>query len=320
MKLSDFTGGSPSPDDAAKPRKLSDFGGAGAAAPGGGIWYNDAGQAIDSATGKPVASKDEGYTGSILPFRRDDAGLHLAVPEAIAAPVKGMVEGGIRASGEGEGARDPLRPLSPNTLGAVGALVGSPVAGMADRGMLGASTLEAGGRLAPKVATAPPPASGITQDRALLAKEARDTFKIQITAPQIGVSPAMKIGDSVIRKLPLSGARGEELRLQQSWNSAVAKTFGEDAKSITPTVMSRAKKRIGGEINRIENTNVVGVDGPLIDRLAEIEQSAHGSLTDQEFAVVKRQIEGVLRNVMPGDKLEGTTYGNLLHRNSPLDQ
>jgi hypothetical protein len=73
-------------------------------------------------SGAPAASA-ESYTGSLLPFRRDASGLHLAVPEAIAAPARGVYEGGKRAAGEA--GQDPLRPLSPDILSAVGLGIGT---------------------------------------------------------------------------------------------------------------------------------------------------------------------------------------------------
>lgn len=292
-----------------------------------GIWYNDAGQAIDKATGQPLKQPpDSGYTGTFLPLKRDATGLHLAVPEAVSSLASGAVQGGQRALGVGENGRMPLRPLSPEMLTAVAAGVGTPIAGMADRGMLGASTLQPGGALAPSmmsrgaVAREALPSSGISTDRALLAKEARDTFGIPVTAPQIGMSRTMQTADATLRRLPLSGAREHEMATRRAWNRALSKTFGENDAALTPQVMSRAKKRIGSGINDIENSHEVNFSPSFTDRLAQIENAARSGLTDQEYAVVRRQIDNVLRNVMPGDKLAGTTYGNLLHRNSPLAQ
>jgi hypothetical protein len=99
------------------------------------VYYNDAGQPF-TKSGKPVPQQkpDSGYTGSILPFRRDDAGLHLAVPEAVASPWRGAVTGGQRASGVGEAGQDPLRPFSQDrdTLGAAMLGIGTtPGSGLA---------------------------------------------------------------------------------------------------------------------------------------------------------------------------------------------
>ena len=65
------------------------------------------------------------FTGDVLPISRDVAGsYHPAVPEFIASPVRGAVSMGERALGMGEEGQNPLRPLTPDELGAV--MMGSP--------------------------------------------------------------------------------------------------------------------------------------------------------------------------------------------------
>lgn len=102
------------------------------------IFYNEVGQPF-TLSGKPVPlsppAPDQGYTGSILPLRRDEQGLHLAVPEAIASPVRGMVSGGKRAVGADESGKSPLRPLSPDELSA--AMAFSPASAAISRPLAG---------------------------------------------------------------------------------------------------------------------------------------------------------------------------------------
>jgi len=274
------------------------------------VYYNDAGQPF-TLSGKPppvsspASPSDGGYTGSFLPLRRDEAGLHPALPEVIASPLRGAITGGQRALGVGEVGQNPLRRLTDDELNAAMAM----------------SPLTPGISRAPTPGLRPPlPASGISPERALLAREARDAFGIPVTAPQIGMSPTGKMADAAIRGIPLSGARESEMATRQAFNRAVSKTFGEDATAITQTVMDQAKKRIGGEINRIENANQVAMDGQLLADLAAIERTARAGLTDEEYSVVKRQLDNVMTNVLPGGTIQGTTYGNLLSRKSPLDQ
>lgn len=267
------------------------------------VYYNDLGQPF-TRSGKPPAAPDTGYTGSVLPLRRDASGLHLAFPESIASTVRGMEEGGKRALGVGEAGQNPLRPLSPDELAATASV--------------GALPLRAGGAALP-VAKAGFPASGVSPERAALAKEALD-LGIPITAPQIGMSRTGKYADAAIRGLPLSGAREHELAQQQAFNRAVARTFGEDSATITPSEMAAAKQRLGGVINRIENGNQVKLDAQAFNKLAAIETVARAALSDEEFSVVKRQLDNVLAHLTPDDKLAGTTVGALLRKGGPLDR
>lgn len=70
----------------------------------------------------------ESYTGEILPFRRDDSGLHLAVPGIISGLFGGAQSMGQRALGVGEQGKQPLRPLTPTEIGTVMALSPATVA------------------------------------------------------------------------------------------------------------------------------------------------------------------------------------------------
>jgi hypothetical protein len=268
------------------------------------VYQNDAGQPF-TMSGRPPApaATDQGYTGTILPLSRDSSGLHLAVPEAIASPVRGMEEGGKRALGVGEGGQDPLRPLSSDELAAIAATGQLPF-------RAGAAVPAAAG----------PAASGISRERALLAKEATDTFGIPVTASQVGMSKTAQLAESAVKSLPMSGAREFEGSQRQAFNRAVSKTFGEDAPAITQSVMNTAKKRIGGEINRVENSAEVKLDDSFLQKLGEIETATQSSVTPAEFSVIEKQLAGVLHNVQPDGSIQGLTYGKLLGRDSPLDQ
>lgn len=135
MNLSDFTGTAPISEKADAPKRLSDFMGDEQSK---GVWYNDAGQAVDAATNKPIEQvAPSSYTGSVLPFRRDASGTHTAVPgmitslpemigEMIMSPIRGAVEGGKRASGVSEAGQNPLRPPSGDIMAAT-ALAASPL-------------------------------------------------------------------------------------------------------------------------------------------------------------------------------------------------
>lgn len=161
--------------------------------------------------------------------------------------------------------------------------------------------------------------SNVSPEVAGLAKLARDQYGIQLTAPQLGMSPALSYTNSALKMIPGSGAGAENSAVQQQFNRAVARTFGEDAPKITPQVLSNAQSRIGGMLNRIENSANVNLGGNYLNDAARIEADAQNSLTEPEFNLVKRQLDNVFHNLQPGDTLSGTTYGTLIHKGSPLD-
>lgn len=167
--------------------------------------------------------------------------------------------------------------------------------------------------------TVPTAVHGITPERAALAKEAIDKYGIPITAPQIGMAPIGKFAQSVTRHIPLSGVEEHELQVRQAWNRAVSRTFGANADAITPTVMKDAKTRLGGGINAIENSNSVTFTTPDITKLAALEMTAHSSMTKEEYGVISRLVDNVLRHVGPTGQLEGTTVGDLFRKGGALD-
>ena len=162
-------------------------------------------------------------------------------------------------------------------------------------------------------------AATISPEVAQLAALARDRYGIQLKAPQLGMSSTLAYTNNALKMLPGSGAGAENAAVQSQFNRAVAQTFGENATKITPDVLSRAQARIGAVMDHVENGTPITFDNDFVDDISRIESNARVSLPDSEFGVVRRQLDNVLRNLQTGDTITGTTYGNLIHRGSPLD-
>jgi hypothetical protein len=128
----------------------------------------------------------------------------------------------------------------------------------------------------------------------------------------------IKSADSALQSVPLSGLQGAAEVQQTALNRAVAQTFGEDADKITPSVLNAACRRIGGVMQDVENRNNIQFDPQLGQDLSGILQNARNSLTEQEFGVVGRPINNLLSTVQGGE-ISGQSYGNLIHKGSPLD-
>jgi hypothetical protein len=84
-------------------------------------------------------------------------------------------------------------------------------------------------------------------------------------------------------------------------------------------MLSTARAQIGATLNQIESSNAVSLDGPFLSQVAAIEKNARLSLTDPEYNVVSRQLDNILTNLQQDDTITGQTYGNLIHKGSPLD-
>lgn len=154
---------------------------------------------------------------------------------------------------------------------------------------------------------------------AQLAQLGRDTYDIPISAGQISGNRLIRLADSGLKSIPFSGHANLDHEIQGAVNSAVSRTFGEDAPKLTPQVMQAARTRIGGVLQDVESRNTVQFDNQTMHDLAGVESSARAALTDPEYDVIRRQLDGVMQNVQPSGGLAGTTYGNLMHKGSPLD-
>lgn len=232
------------------------------------------------------------------------AGPSSLLPQIASRGTAGAVQGAEAALINSGGSNDPLGKQAlggAEVGGAFGAV--APIAGRVVNALSGATS------------NLPPEIAGIAQ-------LARDRYGIQFTAPQLGMSKPLAYANNALKMVPGSGAGAEDAMVQGQFNRALSQTFGEDANKITPQVLSNARTRIGGELNRIEGPNnspLVNFDQHMVDRLADIEARASQSLVAPEMAVIKKQLDGVMNNIQPGDTLGGTTYGNLIHKGSPLD-
>jgi hypothetical protein len=155
-------------------------------------------------------------------------------------------------------------------------------------------------------------------ETAALAQEAQNRG-IPITLGQLSDSGVVHVADSVSKRVPFSGSASQTAAQQTAFNRAIGGTIGQTADKITPQVMSAAKAQIGATMSQIENSNAVSLDAPFLNDVAAIEKNAQSSLTDPEFKVVSRQLDNVMANLQPGDTITGQTYGNLIHKGSPLD-
>ena len=154
---------------------------------------------------------------------------------------------------------------------------------------------------------------------AQLAQLGRDTYDIPIRPGQISGNRIVRTADSVLKSIPFSGHSGLDEDAQQAVNSAVARTFGENVSKITPDIVNQARTRIGGVLQDVESRNAVNFDQPLVNDLAGIESNARSSLTDPEYGVIQRQLDGVMTNLRATGDITGQTYGNLIHKGAPLD-
>jgi hypothetical protein len=231
--------------------------------------------------GPKPTNKAEEYARRIGEFV--GPGAALAPAKLIAPVVTAGVTGGIGS----QAAQDafPDNPWAPVVGGLLGGIAPSAVSA---------------------VRSARVPTGGMTQETARLAQDMIDEG-IDLFPGQVGTKPAKIVYDAV-SKVPFTGNANRARQLRQ-FNSAVARTFGEQADAITPQVMSRARERIGGMFNNVFERNNIFADQKLLDDLADVQLRATTNLTDAQANDVGKAIASIMTETNKGGGvLNGRKY------------
>lgn len=296
-KPSQVAGGNLPAFDPARPSQLAPTDASGA---GERVYLNDAGQPFTMSGRPPPSPSDRDTTGSILPFSGNamTSGLHLAFPEAIASPLRGMEEGGERAMGVGEAGQNPLRPLSPDTLAAVGAVSGTPLGG---RDLLGATGMSSAERAAAKSARA----------GAVAENQARSAISRQFAKGTEGGAPT---ASDVIGEMNKARAQGQPLTLSDVNNTELGALSGATyrqggaARSLIKSFMTQRQAEAGERVKGLINRNLS--DQSLRDTSEKLiaDRSAHAKpLWDEaarggSVAPLERQFETAFNEAGAGER------------------
>ncbi len=271
---------------------------------------------------QPEAEVPQGrHRGTILPIEGDvsTGDWNFAVPEMIAAPVRGMISMGERAMGKMP-AGGPLAPLEGEQLSTLAALAGSPMGGMADRGMMAAAAPSAAAAPLSRLSDMVPPRPVRAPTEAPIAPLAREVFGQERVGSPGG---------------------------QQAMNRAALKTMGEDASHGTQDVMARGKARIGAGLDRIEKGHDAIFDPTFREDWNELGRDAEGGLaTEGQIRVVKKVWRDVMvdpvktaerkeaakaakptsgtKKAPPKDvlrsRMTGEQFANLMHEKGPISK
>jgi hypothetical protein len=270
------------------------------------------GQDQQFQTDHPIISTGSQIAGGIGAL----GGLASAVPAA----------GSVLGLSGSLGARTLAGGLSGAALGGADAAVrseGDPEAiatGAATGGLLGAVAPAAGaviGGVANKLV-----GGAVPQRVAQLAQLARDKYGINVGPGQLSTNPTIKFLDSVVNRLPMSGGTAAKEAQQTAFNSAVANSFGETAKEITPEVIDAAKGRIGNVFDSVaERTPAIKADGQFQDDILNTFKEADQTLQSSEIEPLRKMMLGIVQKYKEGgNAIDGETYQALTRKGAPLDR
>lgn len=238
-----------------------------------------------------------------------------SIPQAAkyAAPlVEALRTGGMSTGGVGG-----IPGLAARATG--GAVTGGISAGMVDPESAGTGAIVSG--VLP-VAALGAGKAGQAIGRAL--RPSADTVAVAQTAQKYGIpvglgdvaeNKGIQAARSILRDAPISGGMAQTARegQQEAFNRAVGQTFGENQPKLTLSVLDQAKKRLGGEFDRIWNNNTLMVDPDMMTSLQSVRAQAE-KLPRNEGGAVLREIDDLLSKMVPDANGNATIPGDVANK------
>lgn len=138
-------------------------------------------------------------------------------------------------------------------------------------------------------------------------------------AKQLGIDiPADRIADSKplnavaagLNYVPFSGRAATEQNMQNQLNRALSATFGQNSANVT-AALRKAQGDLGGEFDRVLQSNTVRVDQPFLDALAQAESRANSELGSDGARVIKNQIDEIMNKVDANGEIDGQAAYNI---------
>jgi hypothetical protein len=225
----------------------------------------------------------------------------------------GLALKGLGAVGAGEALLNPQTYKAAAGLGAVqGALqptlpeenkaFNTAAGGVA--GMLGLGAVNTLGRVAQPV----------KDTLSKIGKESVDILKkagVPLDAAQTTGSALLGRVKAALNDNPLTAGAENLFTSNQklAYNKAIAKTMGEDADQITPSVIARAKERIGNVYDSIANKININVDSKFLNNLAILDDEAKNVLNDSQYGIVDKNIKNIIEKASKeGNQISGQQY------------
>lgn len=168
-----------------------------------------------------------------------------------------------------------------------------------------------------KAATAAKPALSEATQRGI--QVLRDAG-VPLHFSQLTNSKFAKTLASAASYLPFSGSGAAKDAQQAGFNRALSKTIGQDAKSLTPEVISKASDDISKQYDALFARNKVNIDPQDVSRLVGLARQAASDLPPDQAKVVQNQIGKYINAAADNDgHIPGRLYQNIRATLMPLE-
>lgn len=141
-----------------------------------------------------------------------------------------------------------------------------------------------------------------------LAERAQE-LGIDLPVDRIANSKPLNAVASGLNYVPFSGRAATEAKMQSQLNRALSRTFGQDSDNVTQSLRS-AHGALGGEFDRVLQSNTVKIDSQFLNELADAEATAARELSGDGAGVISRQIDEIMNKGASG-QIDGQAAYNI---------
>jgi hypothetical protein len=145
--------------------------------------------------------------------------------------------------------------------------------------------------------------SAVRQEVKDLAALARDKWGISVGNDKIVKSKALDAMAAGAEYVPFSGMGKAAANRQKQFNQALASTIGQTSDNPAFAIKA-AHKALGDEYDRVLKGTAVKADDVFVNELAGIVDEANSVLTEQQFGIIKKQTDNILKKVGQGDVID----------------
>lgn len=154
-------------------------------------------------------------------------------------------------------------------------------------------------------------ANTLTPEARRLAALAEDKFNIPLDAAQKTGNKSLQTFNAALETMPVtSGAEAARIGAQRdAFTREVMKTTGEAVSEATPATFDAAKKRIGGDFERIFSKVHVNLDEPTLQsNLGKVIQEANDTLLPDQAKLVAKRVGEIIGKIDDNGAVAGKAY------------
>jgi hypothetical protein len=250
--------------------------------------YDKQAQQFEQRPALSIGSNVLGSLGTGGAFAATKAGQSLANSlrggNALTQIAKGAGTGAASGAVYGAGAaKDGERVPGAIGGGLVGGAVGTAIPAIARAGSGLKSTIQ------PK----------ISETTAALAKRARD-FGIPLRLDQVSPTRVRSTVQKVSQEIPGSGVEAFEVTQRKAFASAVARTIGQDAEDLGPSVIQGFRQEISKKFDRAIGGQTIEITQDTPQLIAGIVNEAANTIDDALVKVVQNNADDLIAQIQSG--------------------